>query len=105
MSAYTIYKELFPPQTVEHVEQAHFTSPVAINLIVAKGSLVQIYNFIEYEPETQGSLLQNDEIDDALKTNNIDTFPVGDNDDDNVSNSQIQFSYLLFYQLFDMSLI
>ncbi|KAI9307983.1 CPSF A subunit region-domain-containing protein [Cunninghamella echinulata] len=83
MSAYTIYKELFPPQTVEHVEQAHFTSPVAINLIVAKGSLVQIYNFIEYEPETQGSPLQNDEIDDALKTNNIDTFPVGDNDDDN----------------------
>ncbi|ORY96617.1 CPSF A subunit region-domain-containing protein [Syncephalastrum racemosum] len=50
MSAYTIYKELFPPQTVEHVECGHFTSPDVTNLIVAKASLLQIYAFVEYSP-------------------------------------------------------
>ncbi|KAI8969822.1 CPSF A subunit region-domain-containing protein [Pilobolus umbonatus] len=50
MSAYTIYQELFPPQTVEQVETSHFTSPDAINLVVAKASLLQIYEFVEYIP-------------------------------------------------------
>ncbi|KAI8072997.1 CPSF A subunit region-domain-containing protein [Gongronella butleri] len=50
MSAYTIHKELFPPQTVEHVQRGHFTSPHAVNLIVAKDSLLQIYRFVEYVP-------------------------------------------------------
>ncbi|EIE79461.1 hypothetical protein RO3G_04166 [Rhizopus delemar RA 99-880] len=51
MSAYTIYQELFPPQTVEYVETSQFTSPDATNLIVAKASLLQIYEFVEYVPE------------------------------------------------------
>lgn len=51
MSAYTVYKELFPPQTVEQVETCHFTSPDATNLLVAKASLLQIYEFVEYTPE------------------------------------------------------
>ncbi|KAI9489620.1 CPSF A subunit region-domain-containing protein [Zychaea mexicana] len=50
MSAYTIYKELFPPQTVEHVKYGQFTTPDATNLIVAKASLLQIYDFVEYTP-------------------------------------------------------
>lgn len=51
MSAYTVYQELFPPQTVEQVETSHFTSADAINLVVAKASLLQIYEFVEYVPE------------------------------------------------------
>lgn len=54
MSAYTIYKELFPPQTVEHVKRAHFTSPEKINLIVAKSSLLQVYDFVEFTPAVDG---------------------------------------------------
>lgn len=53
MSAYAVYQELFPPQTVEQVETSHFTSPDAINLVVAKASLLQIYEFVEYVPEEQ----------------------------------------------------
>lgn len=53
MSAYAVYQELFPPQTVEQVETSHFTSPDAINLVVAKASLLQIYEFVEYIPETE----------------------------------------------------
>ncbi|KAI8889133.1 hypothetical protein K501DRAFT_239493 [Backusella circina FSU 941] len=51
MSAYTIHQELFPPQTVEQVERCRFTSPEAVNLVVAKASLLQIYEFVEYVPE------------------------------------------------------
>lgn len=54
MSAYTIYKELFPPQAVEHVKRAHFTSPDKINLIVAKSSLLQVYDFVEFTPSVDG---------------------------------------------------
>ncbi|KAG0172330.1 Cleavage and polyadenylation specificity factor subunit 1 [Apophysomyces sp. BC1034] len=61
MSAYTIYKELFPPQTVEHVEKSHFTAPNAINLIVAKASLLQIYEFVEYVPEFIADDIENDD--------------------------------------------
>jgi cleavage and polyadenylation specificity factor subunit 1 len=53
MSAYTIHQELFPPQTVEQVERCRFTSLEAVNLVVAKASLLQIYEFVEYVPEQQ----------------------------------------------------
>ncbi|KAI9279545.1 CPSF A subunit region-domain-containing protein [Sporodiniella umbellata] len=53
MSAYTVYQELFPPQTVEHVQTSHFISPDAVNLIVAKSSLLQIYEFVEYVPDLE----------------------------------------------------
>lgn len=61
MSAYAVYQELFPPQTVEQVETSHFTSPDAINLVVAKASLLQIYEFVEYVPEQQGEEDSNEE--------------------------------------------
>jgi cleavage and polyadenylation specificity factor subunit 1 len=64
MSAYAVYQELFPPQTVEQVETSHFTSPDAINLVVAKASLLQIYEFVEYIPE------QND-FDDEEENDNL----------------------------------
>ncbi|KAL9551200.1 hypothetical protein MBANPS3_004376 [Mucor bainieri] len=51
MSAYAVYQELFPPQTVEQVETSHFTSADATNLVVAKASLLQIYEFVEYIPD------------------------------------------------------
>ncbi|KAI9364067.1 CPSF A subunit region-domain-containing protein [Pilaira anomala] len=53
MSAYAVYQELFPPQTVEQVETSHFTSADAINLVVAKASLLQIYEFVEYIPDIE----------------------------------------------------
>lgn len=52
-TSFTLYKELFPPTTVEHVQRASFTSATATNVIVAKASLLQIYNFTEYEPEPE----------------------------------------------------
>lgn len=65
MSAYTMYKELFPPQTVEQVETCHFTSPDATNLIVAKASLLQIYEFVEYIPEQHQTVNQDNDSDPA----------------------------------------
>jgi cleavage and polyadenylation specificity factor subunit 1 len=66
MSAYAVYQELFPPQTVEQVETSHFTSSDAINLVVAKASLLQIYEFVEYVPtvqvEEEEETLTNDEL-------------------------------------------
>ncbi|KAI9321430.1 CPSF A subunit region-domain-containing protein [Dichotomocladium elegans] len=64
MSAYTIHKELFPPQTVEHAQYGQFTSPDATNLIVAKASLLQIYDFVEYIPESDSSNSANTENND-----------------------------------------
>jgi cleavage and polyadenylation specificity factor subunit 1 len=78
MSAYTIYKELFPSQTVEHVEQAQFTTPGRTNLIVAKASLLQIYNFVEYTPNTSQPA-----PDDALRTQED---PTNNNNKDNNDN-------------------
>lgn len=65
MSAYTICKELLPPQTVEHVEKAQFTSPYSNNLLVARGTLLEIYDFVEriVEPVT---VEESQEIDEAL---------------------------------------
>ncbi|ORX60565.1 hypothetical protein DM01DRAFT_1300393 [Hesseltinella vesiculosa] len=63
MSAYTIHKELFPPQTVEHVERAYFTDPQTVNVIVAKDSLLQVYRFTE-----SASAMASTDTDDALKT-------------------------------------
>lgn len=75
MSAYAIYKELFPPQTVEHVQRGHFTSPDTINLIVAKASLLQIYNFIEYVPQSNTTTDANnaDNTQDNVEENDLDT--------------------------------
>ncbi|CDH59136.1 cleavage and polyadenylation specificity factorsubunit 1 [Lichtheimia corymbifera JMRC:FSU:9682] len=75
MSAYAIYKELFPPQTVEHVQRGQFTSPDTINLIVAKASLLQIYNFIEYVPQSNTTTDTNnaDNTQDNVEENDLDT--------------------------------
>lgn len=77
MSAYTIYKELFPSQTVEHVEQAQFITPGRTNLIVAKASLLQIYDFVEYTPNTSQPA-----PDDALRTQEDPTKSNHNDDDD-----------------------
>ncbi|KAI8084961.1 CPSF A subunit region-domain-containing protein [Halteromyces radiatus] len=82
MSAYTIYKELFPPQTIEHVEQAQFTAPGITNIIVAKASLLQIYNLIEYIPEKQQDQNTNNEEDNDDALNTETSNPIGDKDDD-----------------------
>ncbi|CEI86533.1 hypothetical protein RMCBS344292_00972 [Rhizopus microsporus] len=74
MSAYTIYEELFPPQTVEQVETCHFTSPDAINLIVAKASLLQIYQFVEYVPNVE-------EEDETLSDNELAKERLNDTED------------------------
>ncbi|KAG2188997.1 hypothetical protein INT44_004139 [Umbelopsis vinacea] len=65
MSAYTICKELLPPQTVEHVEKAQFTSPYSNNLLVARGTLLEIYDFVERIVEPV-SVELSQEIDEAV---------------------------------------
>ncbi|KAL0094494.1 CPSF A subunit region-domain-containing protein [Phycomyces blakesleeanus] len=69
MSVYAIYQELFPPQTVEHAERAHLTSPDAINLVVAKASLLQVYAFVEYTPE---STLDDEDADQGINLSDSD---------------------------------
>ncbi|CEP07342.1 hypothetical protein [Parasitella parasitica] len=66
MSAYAIYQELFPPQTVEQVETSHFTSPDATNLVVAKASLLQIYEFVEYIPDQTSAADDVEQQDDSV---------------------------------------
>lgn len=63
MSAYTICKELLPPQTVEHVEKAHFTSPYKVNVIVARGTLLEIYDFVEHVVEPEPTELADEDSD------------------------------------------
>ncbi|KAI7867053.1 CPSF A subunit region-domain-containing protein [Mucor mucedo] len=77
MSAYAVYQELFPPQTVEQVETSHFTSPDAINLVVAKASLLQIYEFVEYIPNT----VEEDDEDDVLDDNELVNERLNENED------------------------
>jgi cleavage and polyadenylation specificity factor subunit 1 len=64
MSAYTICKELLPPQTVEHVEKAHFTSPHKVNIIVARGTLLEVYDFVEHVVEQEPTELADEGNDD-----------------------------------------
>lgn len=77
MSAYAVYQELFPPQTVEQVETSHFTSPDAINLVVAKASLLQIYEFVEYIPNT----VEEDDEDDLVDDNELANDRLNENED------------------------
>lgn len=77
MSAYAVYQELFPPQTVEQVETSHFTSPDAINLVVAKASLLQIYEFVEYIP----NVVEEDEEDDVLDDQDLANDRLNENED------------------------
>ncbi|KAI8067717.1 CPSF A subunit region-domain-containing protein [Gilbertella persicaria] len=79
MSAYAIYKELFPPQTVEQVETCHFTCPEAINLVVAKASLLQIYAFVEYLPEQKPKEDNDDE--DSLGDQELANERLNENED------------------------
>ncbi|CAG8474587.1 7722_t:CDS:10 [Paraglomus occultum] len=47
MSVYPLYKEIFPPTSVEHCLCAKFTSPYDTNLILARTSVLEIYRFRE----------------------------------------------------------
>ncbi|CAG8532395.1 3944_t:CDS:10 [Paraglomus brasilianum] len=47
MSVYPLYKEIFPPTSVEHCLCAKFTSPYDTNLILARRSVLEIYRFRE----------------------------------------------------------
>ena len=99
MSAYTIYKELFPAQTVEHVKYGQFTSPDATNLIVAKASLLQIYDFVEYTPtdttviETQDDQTEMEADDDAQDRFN-------DKDEQVTYSRALSFSFFFFLLFF-----
>ncbi|KAJ3013404.1 Cleavage and polyadenylation specificity factor subunit 1 [Thoreauomyces humboldtii] len=46
-STYSLYKELLPPSGIEACVEARFISPSAVNLIVARDSVLQIYTVIE----------------------------------------------------------
>ena len=61
MSLYSLYKEVFPPGCIELCTEARFISPNQINLIVARGTSLEIYNLIEEEaPELHKQLIRED---------------------------------------------
>lgn len=47
MSMYTLAKEIFPPTGIERVVRCNFVRPDILNVIVAKSSVLEIYNFSE----------------------------------------------------------
>ncbi|GJJ73458.1 cleavage and polyadenylation specificity factor subunit 1 [Entomortierella parvispora] len=47
MSMYTLAKEIFPPTGIERVVRCNFVRPDILNVIVAKSSVLEIYNFQE----------------------------------------------------------
>ncbi|KAJ3275699.1 mRNA cleavage and polyadenylation factor subunit [Borealophlyctis nickersoniae] len=58
-SIYSLYKELLPPTAVEACAQARFLSPYLLNLIVARGSVLQVYNVVEEDaPEVDEEQLK-----------------------------------------------
>jgi cleavage and polyadenylation specificity factor subunit 1 len=81
MSAYAVYQELFPPQTVEQVETSHFTSPDATNLVVAKASLLQIYEFVEYIPDQTVKEEDDEEEDTNMVDQELASERLTENDD------------------------
>ncbi|KAI9088335.1 CPSF A subunit region-domain-containing protein [Phlyctochytrium arcticum] len=52
-SIFSLYKPLLPPSSIDACVQARFTHPESVNLIVARGSVLQVYGVIEGE---QGDL-------------------------------------------------
>ncbi|KAJ3215584.1 Cleavage and polyadenylation specificity factor subunit 1 [Dinochytrium kinnereticum] len=48
---YAAWKEVHPPTAVEACLEARFTSPDAVNLIVSKAHILQVYNVVEVEEE------------------------------------------------------
>ncbi|CAG8433080.1 10709_t:CDS:10 [Diversispora eburnea] len=64
MSVYPLYKEIFPPTSVEEVVCANFTSYNDVNVIVARTSFLQIYKFVEIETTVEDDL--NGEDDNSL---------------------------------------
>ena len=60
---YPVYRRLSPPSCIDHSVSCRFTSPTDINLIVARGSLLQIYKFLE-EPKLVAE--ETDDMDQVL---------------------------------------
>ncbi|TPX33999.1 2-dehydropantoate 2-reductase [Synchytrium microbalum] len=60
MSLFSVYKEILPATGVDIAVTASFTSPRAVNLIIAKASILQIFNIVsEAAPETvKGNIIQ-----------------------------------------------
>ncbi|KAG0205891.1 Cleavage and polyadenylation specificity factor subunit 1 [Mortierella sp. GBA30] len=53
MSMYTLAKELFPPTGIERVVRCNFVRPDILNVIVAKATVLEVYNFTEPEQADQ----------------------------------------------------
>ncbi|KAG0253424.1 Cleavage and polyadenylation specificity factor subunit 1 [Actinomortierella ambigua] len=47
MSMFTLAKEIFPPTSVENVVRCNFVLPHVLNVIIARNSVLEIYNFVE----------------------------------------------------------
>ncbi|KAJ3154030.1 Cleavage and polyadenylation specificity factor subunit 1 [Geranomyces variabilis] len=46
-SVYTLYKELLPPSGIKSCAEARFISPSDINLIVSRGTVLQVFSVVE----------------------------------------------------------
>ncbi|KAJ3100898.1 Cleavage and polyadenylation specificity factor subunit 1 [Phlyctochytrium planicorne] len=49
---YALWKEAHPPTAVDASVEARFISPDAVNLVVAKSHILQVYNVIEVDEDT-----------------------------------------------------
>ncbi|KAJ3040299.1 Cleavage and polyadenylation specificity factor subunit 1 [Rhizophlyctis rosea] len=53
-SIYSLYKELLPPTGVQCCAEARFTSPYNVNLLIAKGSMLEVYDVVQDDKATGG---------------------------------------------------
>ncbi|TPX54847.1 hypothetical protein PhCBS80983_g05700 [Powellomyces hirtus] len=83
-SVYSLYKELLPPSGIESCVEARFVSPQAINLIVSRGTVLQVFNVIE-DDIVDGPVKQQlineaiEDEDEALEFPQIKSVPIGIN--------------------------
>jgi len=77
MSAiYSLYKELLPPATIDACAEAHFISADAFNLVVSKGSVLQVYNVTEEDaPEGEDVGGVDDKVGWAAALNRVCVLP------------------------------
>ncbi|RKO91040.1 hypothetical protein BDK51DRAFT_51243 [Blyttiomyces helicus] len=54
-SIYTLYKDILPPSAINACAEARFVSPRAVNLVVARAGLLQVYNIVEEDAPSADS--------------------------------------------------
>jgi cleavage and polyadenylation specificity factor subunit 1 len=50
-SLFSLYREVLPPSVVTHAAPASLVAPGSTNLVVAKSTILEIYNIVEFEED------------------------------------------------------